>query len=140
MTDKLYMILKAPGQTKRELKGVQVEINNLKVDMMPSGINYNSDKIQSSPHDSMSEYANRLIQLEQKEISLRDKYAMECKRVDMLIDKLEDIDQVNVIKARYIIGYRFEQIAKVLNFSESQTYKLHRLGVKHLDIVLQEIG
>ena len=88
----------------------------------------------------MSEYADRIIKLEKKEKALRNKYAAECNQVDELTEELESIDQKNVIKTKYIVGYTFEQTAQALNYSESYTYKLHRLAIKRLEIALKKIG
>ena len=138
MTDKLYAILKAPGQTKRSIRGVQVEISNLKVDMMPSGIRYDKDKVQISPKDSMSEYAARLLKLEEQGLALCNEYAKQCELVDELVAELKNVDQVNVIKAKYIVGLTFEQIADALYFSESYTYKIHRQAIRNLELAIRK--
>lgn len=134
----LFEILNAPGRTKKKLMGIQVEISNLRLMMLPSAIRYDTDRIQSTPQDPMPKYAERLLDKEKKYSILQEQYVEECSRVDKLLTKLNDIDQINVIRTHYVVGYTFEKTADTLSYSESHVYVLHRKAIARLKKMISE--
>ena len=89
-----------------------------------------SDRVQTSgAKDTLGNTVAKIIDLE-REINNRIDELCDLK-YDILarISRMPDLDQQNVLIARYVQGLKWEKIAKEMNFSLSQIYKLHGKGL-----------
>ncbi len=132
MTDKLYTFLHRPMWTKAKIRTKEAQIDDLRLMMLPGAIRYDKDKVQSTPSDPMSEYAERLSELEADIRKLKRQYLREQKEVVKYISMLPDPNETEVLTARYISGMRFDDIAKQCQVSEPTVYRWHRVGINHL--------
>ena len=53
-----------------------------------------------------------------------------------LVSDIHPVESARVLKLRYFDHYSWEEIGQSLNYSKSQLYRLHRLGLMDLDIRL----
>lgn len=132
MTDKLYTFLHRPMWTKAKIRTKEAQIDDLRLMMLPGAIRYDKDKVQSTPSDPMSEYAERLSELDADIRKLKRQYLREQKEVVKYISMLPDPNETEVLTARYISGMRFEDIAKQCHVSEPTVYRWHRVGINHM--------
>lgn len=78
------------------------------------------------------EYTDEIIEYLIKQIkSLQE----ELINIETVVDKLPARER-SVIKARYIAGMPFKEIAKELPLSERMIYHAHRNGIAELDVSL----
>lgn len=103
---------------RSDIKTLQLRIIELQMSLLPRGIRYDSDKIQTSPSDQMLEVTAKLDALERK---------MEAKLAQYEADKVKAITIVNAMptaKYRQLLTLRYltetrmswEQIAKEMDY------------------------
>lgn len=84
------------------------------------------DKVQiSGPQDRISETYARIDELERKINDRIDELIQLKAEALQRLEKLSDLDQQNVLDARYIEGNKWEKISADLDFSIAQVYRIH---------------
>lgn len=135
MTNDVYLFIHAPMWTKARIRAKEAQIKDLELMMLPSGIRYDKDAVQTSPGDPMLEFAEKLTELEAEIIALKRQYLTEQRQVSETINKLPP-DEAEVLTERYILGLKFEEIAESCHVVERTVYRWHRLGIRHLGEML----
>lgn len=136
MTDEVYEFLNRARWTKARIRNRQEQKNDLLLMMLPAGIRYDKDTVQTSPKDQMVEYACKIDEIDREIEELQRRYLTEQQETVAAIEELDDASEQYVLIARYISGERFEDIAEKSFVSESSVYRSHRRGVAHMvDIV-----
>ena len=127
----LYEILNAPGKTKRNIAVTKVQMEKLRITMLPSAIRYDKDSVQASPKDTMPIFAEKIEKLDKKVKRLEKQYMEQYENAEKLIDRLENKYR-GVLKLKYLANCRPKEIAQDLNYAESYVYKLHKDAIKIL--------
>ena len=113
-------------QTDRLIARLKSTIATLRAGLTSQGYELKPDKVQSSgPSDTLAETFARIDELEreiQQDIVDLDNWKKDTYE---RIERLDDLDQRNILIARYMQGKRWEKVAFELNFSISQIYRLH---------------
>lgn len=113
-------------QTDRLIARLKSTIATLRAGLTSQSYELKPDKVQSSgPNDTLAETFARIDELE-REISqnIVDLSNWKKEAFDR-ISRVPDLDQRNVLLARYVEGKRWEKVAFELNFSISQIYRIH---------------
>lgn len=71
--------------------------------------------------EKRAELVNKIIQLEEKQ-----------KQIETMIESLENPNERVVMRYRYIIGLKFEDIAKEMDYSVERIYYIHREALNKL--------
>lgn len=106
--------------------------------LLPAGIRYDKDVVQTSPEDKLSTIAGAVIELDQRIQELRQQKARLIMRITASIDRLPDSRERTILVAFYIGRKSIKEIADIITYSESHTYQLRRQGVRHLAEILTE--
>lgn len=117
-------------KTDRLINRLMNTVAELRSSLTSTGTDMQSDKVQTSgPKDTLGNTVAKIVDLE-REINNRIDELCDLK-YDILarISRMPDLDQQNVLIARYVQGLKWEKIAKEMNFSLSQIYKLHGKGL-----------
>lgn len=138
MTDRVYQLLDAPRRTRYQIKQLEAKRQAVEYAMMPGGIRYDKDKVQTSPSDQMPERAAELDEIDRRLLSLKDRYLKEVSAIEEACHRLTDDAECTVLIMRYIGGDSVRRIGRQLSYSRSGVYAVMRRGCKNLDAVLQE--
>lgn len=106
--------------------------------LLPAGIRYDKDVVQTSPEDKLSAIAGAVIELDQRIQELRQQKARLIMRITASIDRLPDSRERTILVAFYIGRKSIKEIAEIVTYSESHTYQLRRQGIRHLAEILTE--
>ena len=113
-------------QTDRLIARLKSTIATLRAGLTSQGYELKPDKVQTSgPVDPLAETFARIDELEreiQQDIVDLDNWKKDTYE---RIGRLDDLDQRNILIARYIQVKQWERVAFELNFSISQTYRIH---------------
>ena len=135
MTDELYTLLNKPKWTKIRIATKRAQIEDLHLMMLPSGIRYDKESVQSSPSDPMMKFIEKLSDLESDLKALEKSYTEQYTEVEKLIKKLDDARLEEIVTLRYLVGYDPKDIATAMGYAESWVHKLHRDAIKELEAV-----
>lgn len=129
MKDEVYEFLTMPKKTKLQIRSKQMQIEDLRLQMLPGAIRYDKDIVQSSPGDPMLKFIVRVDELERDIEGLKQQYVDEQKLISEAIEMLEDKREQVVLIGRYVIGDSYDEIAAELSLSVDRVFQIHRSAV-----------
>ena len=136
MKDEVYEFLTMPKKTKLQIRSKQMQIEDLRLQMLPGAVLYDKDIVQSSPEDPMMKFIVRVDELERAIEGLKQRYVDEQKMISEAIEMLEDEREQVVLIGRYVSGDSYYEIAAELFLSVDRVFQIHRSAVdKMVDIV-----
>lgn len=129
MTD-ILKFLKQIRVKRRELGILENTIKELRFMLMPSGIRYDLDKVQTSPEDRMSQTVDDLLTVERRQKKQLDRLMSDLAKAEKLIESMPTPEYRELIRLRYISGglkpMTWEQIAEQMGYSSDHVRgKLH---------------
>ena len=104
--------------------------------LLPSGIRYDLDKIQTSPDDPMSNIESQIMDLEKEILELQRAKAQKIAEISLKLCRLPDDNEQIVLLGYYIACKPMETVASMVNYSVSHTYYLKRKAISHLSRLL----
>ena len=129
MKDEVYEFLTMPKKTKLQIRSKQMQIEDLRLQMLPGAIRYDKDIVQSSPGDPMLKFIVRVDELERDIEGLKQQYVDEQKLISEAIEMLEDKREQVVLIGRYVSGDSYDEIAAELSLSVDRVFQIHRSAV-----------
>lgn len=119
---------------QRDINDIELRITQLRLKYgAPSAISYSDmPKAHNSNHD-LSEYAERLEELEQLLIARHTACLGLSVQYIQALDHL-DRDEAYVIRRRYLDGATWQGIAKEIPCSDSTVYRLRKTALKKLAV------
>ena len=113
-------------KTDRLIHRLDSTIATLRSSLTSTGSQLKQDKVQTSgPKNTLEETITKIIDLEAKINARIDELVSMKQEAFTMINRIPDLDQQNILIARYIDGKKWLDIAFDLNFSISQVYKIH---------------
>ncbi len=118
-----------------EINIIRQQIAQAELALLPSGIHYDSDKVQASPDDPMLKLA---VKLERYEAELRKhQAALLTKRTKAfrMVSRLADSTQRQVLELYFLGGRRLKmrEVAKIIGYSEQSTYRIYKDALRNLE-------
>lgn len=113
-----------------EIEHLKELINTAKTGLLPSGIRYDRDKIQTSPDDAMSKVMAKAVdmqrELENSIAELQERHI----RTEQLITRLDNSDEREVLRYYYLdsnngVPLTWEQVAIRMNFAVRHVHRIH---------------
>lgn len=114
------------------IKRLTLQIQELESCLLPQGIRYDKDKVQTSPEDTLSRIASRIIVLEK----LRDDLVHD--RVELMLEITDALDQLDseqekvVLEAYFLSRMSMTEIADMISYSVRQTYNFRTRGLQKI--------
>lgn len=136
MTDAVHDLLMGPRVTRYRIQQVRSKYLAIYMAMMPGGIRYDKDKVQTSPADMMPEKMGELAELEEKIQRLEALHRRQIEDIETACNKLSDELQRTVIMMFYVGGNPIWKIAEELSFAPSSIYRIRRQGQEALSEAL----
>lgn len=125
--------LKRYKRAKQRIEAITTELENIRLEALPGGIDYSRDKIQFSPSNSqMDDYVIKVETLINKLNKLKSDSVDICTEILNVISSIDDDTYQAVLHRRYILLQSWEEI------SESMHYSMQWVLIKH-DEALAEL-
>lgn len=115
------------GEVRRidsRIRRMKMQAETLRASLLPSGIRYDLDKVQTSAMDTLPDIMARIDELEGEIIRLYIERAEAVLRIEAGIDSVEDPELREILTAFYSKGERARVIAKRMHYSRSGLYKM----------------
>lgn len=139
MKDEVYAFLTMPKKTKLQIRSKQMQIEDLRLQMLPGAIRYDKDIVQSSPGDPMLNFIVRVDELERDIEVLKRRYVDEQKLISEAIEMLEDKREQVVLIGRYVSGDSYDEIAAELSLSVDRVFQIHRSAVDKMVGIVDKV-
>lgn len=135
MTAKDYLLQIKRAEKLIELK--KFEIEKLKSQLGYKAVNYENERVQSSPVDR-TDILCKLLDFE-RELYEQIAELTEIKsKIIKLIDTIDDTDLIELLYLRYIDCMQWEEIAIKMSYSNRWVLKKHRQALLKVEKKLQE--
>ncbi len=128
----VYRFLEKPQSIDHEILRIRQKIAALRGCLLPQGIRYDLDKVQTSPEDRMSRINAEIADLNARIDALLDDKAEAVRRISLAIESLDDDRERNVLSLYYVGRKTMREIERELHYSKRWTIKLKRAGVTKL--------
>ena len=104
---------------RADIETLQLRIQELQMSLLPRGIRYDTDKVQTSPSDQMLEVAAKLDALERKMQAKLVKLNNDMVKAMTIVQAMPTPEYRQLLTLRYLTGSRtsWEQIAEVMGYS-----------------------
>lgn len=129
--DLLYCI----KRERLEIEQLNAKIDEMHTSLLPAGIRYDKDRVQSSPVDSMSEAVTSIVDYEE-EVGKRLVVLYERKLyAERLIARLDDSRERQVIDLFFMSekAQRMEDVAIHMNYSVQHCWRFYESAINHLE-------
>ena len=134
----VYTFLTAPRSKERAIQRLQMMVAELNSCLLPPGLRYDRDVVQTSTDDRIAAIVAKIDDLERRIIQLRKEKAKAILDIDRALDRLEDEREQTILMAFYVGRVPMSEVADMINYSIDRTYQLRRSGIQHL-ATLQEL-
>lgn len=134
--DYLMQIRKKEYAIKRK----QLKCEELRSCLGARAIQYDRDRVQTSPVDKVSEIICKVADLEDQIEQLQEEKATLVIEISDAIEKLEDDNEKTVLAEFYIARAPMTQAADAINYSVRRAYDFRKRGVIHLGEILGGIS
>lgn len=117
-----------------EIKIKQAELNNIRDCLLPKGIRYDTDPVQTSPTDPLLTMVERMEPIEKKiQDSIANIYSKYEAAYD-LVEGVKDPEQRQVLHLYFLSGnkYSLEQIGRIMCMSRRTVYRRYKDGLDSL--------
>lgn len=109
-----------------------MQLEALKSSLLPSGIRYDLDKIQTTPEDHFSEVMAEVASLEQEIEELQRKLQASLLELGDALEKLDDETEKTVLVEFYIGGITLPEISAHIGYSLAQTKRIKARGLQKM--------
>ena len=134
MKQNVYEFLARPRHIKSQIRKKETELYGLRMSVLPGGIDYSQDKVQTSPSsDQMAKYAARIDDIMHDIERLQDEYAEAIENIMLACQSLEDIEG-DIISMRWVGGMDFGSISEEVHLSERQMFRKYHDGLEKMSV------
>ena len=104
--------------------------------LLPAGVRYDKDVVQTSPEDKLSTIAGAVIELDQRIQELRQQKARLILEITAAIDRLPNDKESAVLTAYYVKRMTMGDTADAMGYSLQHTYRIRKRAISHLAEIL----
>jgi hypothetical protein len=120
----------------KEIEELKMRIEELGTSLLPQGIRYDKDRVQTSPTDMttdrMSELGDYEAMLQRKLVRLNRRRMI----AQIKINVLTDSRQRQILDLYFLSDrrYKMADVAALVGYSEEQTYRLYHRALKNMTV------
>lgn len=130
MTGHEYM--RQVRQIELKIRRLTLQIEELESCLLPQGIRYDRDKVQTSPEDVLPKIAGKIQELEKQRTQLSRERALLLLEIQDALDQLESEPERIVLEAYYLSRMSMREISEMIGYSIRQAYRLRTTGLQKL--------
>lgn len=140
MDDEVYKFLTRPRRIEREVLRLRARIDELNASLLPSGIRYDKDRVQTSPGDPLTQVMVQIDQLEREIYDLCIERARIAQEISDTIEELEDDEEKTVLACRWVHPMPVYQLADMMHVSRATLYRIQEGAYEHLAELIRKQG
>ena len=105
---------------RSDVETLQLRIKELQLSLLPSGIRYDTDKVQTSPSDKMIEVAAKVDALERQMQKKLTALNADMIKAIAIVQSMPTPEYRQLLTLRYLTGSRtsWKQISEIMGYSE----------------------
>ena len=128
----MLKFFKTVRNERADIETLQLRIKELQLSLLPRGIRYDSDKVQTSPSDQMLEVAAKVDALERKMQAKLVKLNQDMVRAMEIVQAMPTPEYRQLLTLRYLTGHMsWKQIADVMGYSDDHVRGyLHKMAIE----------
>ena len=130
MTGHEYMM--RPRRLELRIRRVCLQIEELESCLLPQGIRYDKDKVQTSPEDTRAKIAGKISDLEKLRTQLVRERSLLLLEIQDALDRLDNEQEQIVLEAYYLSRMSMREISDMIGYSIRQAYRLRTAGLQKL--------
>lgn len=100
--------------------------------LLPAGIRYDKDKVQSSPEDTLSKVVAEIVEIENDMNQLQVQKAKRIEAIDDAINGLDSDEERTALMLRFVSRVPVKDIADTMGYAEPTVYKFLNQGGDHI--------
>ena len=131
-----YSLLRSVHQLKRRIWWMQVRRDELQACLLPPGLRYDKDLVQTTPEDKLAKYAVEVADLDRDIIKMRRRRAQLIARISQAVDQLTDERDKQIIAGYYFRGLPLRQLEEELHYNYQYISQLKKAAVARLSHLL----
>ena len=112
------------------IRRISLQIEELESCLLPQGIRYDRDKVQTSPEDVLSKIAGKISDLEKLRTELARERALLLLEMQDMVDRIENELERFVLEAYYLSRLSMREIAEMIPCSIQHAYRLRKRGLQ----------
>lgn len=117
---------------------LQEKIENLRLKMLPRAINFEKERVQTSPEDPMPNFGAEIDELDRQMANLMKEYYESMGEVEKTIREVEN-DDIRLILAKKYVGLKsWDTIENEVNWSRRTIFRRHSLGLVIIKKILDQ--
>lgn len=136
MTPKEY--LKQTDGLNQHIRLLVSEVEELRMlSTSVSAVRYDTEKVNNGTKNTEAPFVRCLIKiatLEEKINASVDRLVELKMKISDAIDTLESVDERILLRARYVNGKSWEEIANQMKFSVRSVHRIHASALQHFDV------
>lgn len=114
------------------IRRISLQIEELESCLLPQGIRYDRDKVQTSPEDVLSKIAGKISDLEKLRTELARERALLLLEMQDMVDRIENELERFVLEAYYLSRLSMREIAEMIPCSIQHAYRLRKRGLQRI--------
>lgn len=104
-------------------------VEELRRTLLPGGMDYSADRVQSSPSDKLAKVMDKIIPLEKEIEGIQLAKVEAIARLSHEIEQIDDDRCRTILDGYYLSGRSIEEIADQIGYSVKHVYRLRKLGL-----------
>ncbi len=131
--------LRRPNKILGDINILREKAETLRENVLPKGVSFDKEKVQSIAGDKMASYAARLEEIEQKLEELTEEYYQAINDIERVIYLVDNQDAREVLAKRYISRKPWIKIEMEMEYMAIATvYRAHKTGLRAVTKILAE--
>ena len=120
---------------QKEIEELTDRIYEMRMSLLPAGIRYDTDKVQTSPADKLSECEAKIADYSTMLGQKRETLIQRRQQAQEMIDLLEDSRERQVLDIYFLSVKRpnMREVAVIINYSVQQTFRIYSTAISHLE-------
>lgn len=120
---------------QKEIEELTDRIYEMRMSLLPSGIRYDTDKVQTSPEDNLSEYEAKIADYSMLLGQKKEALIQRRQKAQGMIDLLEDSRERQVLDIYFLSVKRpnMREVAVIINYSVQQTFRIYSTAISRLE-------
>lgn len=129
--------LRRPNRILGDIIIQREKAETLRENVLPKGVSYDKEKVQSVAGDKMANYAARLEEIEGKLEELTEEYYQAINDIERVIYLVDNEDAREVLAKRYIARKPWIKIETEMEYMSIATvYRAHKTGLRAVTKIL----
>lgn len=127
--------LKQAYKLNERIESDKIELENLRSLSTSIAGDMTQEKVQSSASgDKTLNIICAIVDLEDEIKNEIEKLIRLKKQIRDVINKVEDVDEMLVLKYRYLMFLQWDEICEKMNYSKRQMYRIHYSALEHVKV------